>query len=126
MLHRVKVAPVKLRGFSDLTGCDTLRVIGYRHTPAGYSAVSLDERDWLWVEPLRIYVAVRNGRVVCYNEAGEEFGEDRLIDLLRKNANTTMSGLLHAILESVKQFGNGRQYDDMTLVGLRCGNFGAC
>jgi len=32
VLHRVKVEPVKLRGFSDLTGCDTLRVIGYRPT----------------------------------------------------------------------------------------------
>ncbi len=58
-------------GFRD--GMWDLRVIGYRWTPEGYEEVSLDARHWLWVEPLRLYVAVRGGRVVCYNEAGEEF-----------------------------------------------------
>src|SRR5947207_269002 len=49
-----------------------LRVIGYRAGPSGYLSVPLDERGWLWVGPLEIYVAVRAGRVVCYDKAGTE------------------------------------------------------
>lgn len=71
-------------GFRD--GQWDLRVIGYRRTVLGYTAVELDERDWLWVEPLRVYVAVRGGRVVCYNEAGEELLNHRRLNDARLEA----------------------------------------
>ena len=48
------------------------QAFGYRHTPVGYMLLEADERGWLWVEPLRIYVSVRAGRVVCFDEAGAE------------------------------------------------------
>ena len=30
MLHRVKIAPLRTREFSDLTGCDVMRTVAWR------------------------------------------------------------------------------------------------
>ena len=64
-----------------------------------------------------------DGIVEAFNLAGDEFGEDRLIDLLRRSSPATVSGLLQRILAAVERFTAGRRHDDMTLVGLHCGNF---
>ena len=68
-------------GFRD--GQWDLRVIGYRRTEAGYVQVPLDDRDWLYVEPLQLYVAVRAGQVVCYDKAGEELLNHRELSKAR-------------------------------------------
>jgi sigma-B regulation protein RsbU (phosphoserine phosphatase) len=46
----------------------------------------------------------------------EEFGEERLLSLLRANSASTAEGLLKEILGSVQQFSPGEQGDDITLV----------
>jgi serine phosphatase RsbU (regulator of sigma subunit) len=46
----------------------------------------------------------------------EEFGEERLISLLRANSAPTADGLLKNILASVQHFSPGEQGDDITLV----------
>jgi sigma-B regulation protein RsbU (phosphoserine phosphatase) len=51
--------------------------------------------------------------------AGEEFGEQRLIQLLRANRNLPLPGLLDSLFASVLAFGGGNQDDDVTAVILR-------
>jgi sigma-B regulation protein RsbU (phosphoserine phosphatase) len=66
--------------------------------------------------------------LVCYtdgitepeNEYGEMFGEERLIELVTKNADCEDSKLLAMILEAVHQWTSAaEQPDDMTLLLAR-------
>ena len=50
------------------------------------------------------------------NAAGEEFGELRLIEGLRRHRELPCQTLLTAILEEVRQFGTNEQHDDITLI----------
>ena len=51
--------------------------------------------------------------------SGEEFGEARLLDTLRKNRNLEASGILRNVQNAAKQFRLGEQEDDLTLVIAR-------
>jgi len=53
----------------------TLRLLGYRHTPAGYESIMPNERGWLWLEPVRTWLGIAGDRPVCYSEAGEPIGD---------------------------------------------------
>jgi serine phosphatase RsbU (regulator of sigma subunit) len=70
-------------------------------------------------------VAMRDGDVlVLYSdgvteavaESGEEFGEARLIDVIRRNRNHSAQLLADTIVGKVKSFGGREQYDDITVV----------
>jgi len=52
----------------------TLRLLGYRYTPAGYEPMEPNERGWLWMEPLRAWIGIAEGKPVCYDEGGEPIG----------------------------------------------------
>jgi sigma-B regulation protein RsbU (phosphoserine phosphatase) len=47
---------------------------------------------------------------------GEEFGEERLLSLLRANSARSADALLRKILDSVQKFSPGEQGDDITLI----------
>jgi Uma2 family endonuclease len=49
----------------------TVRLLGYRYTPVGYEPLAPDERGWLWLEPVRAWLGLAEGKPVCYDEAGE-------------------------------------------------------
>jgi colicin import membrane protein len=52
------------------------RVLAYRHTPQGYQEVALDERGRVRLEPLGIWLGLRDNKVVCWEAAPEEeFGD---------------------------------------------------
>ena len=51
---------------------------------------------------------------------GEEFGESRLLDTLRSHCDLGVGPLLQEVVNTVKQFSAGEQYDDITLVIARC------
>jgi serine phosphatase RsbU (regulator of sigma subunit) len=55
------------------------------------------------------------------NEAGEEFGERRLIAALLRNRQLSPQSLLRSIVDEVQQFSSHEQRDDITLVIARCG-----
>jgi Uma2 family endonuclease len=46
------------------------RLLGYRLTQDGYVGVDLDERGWLWLEPVRLWLGLRGENIACYDEAG--------------------------------------------------------
>ena len=57
-----------------------------------------------------------DGVTEAYNAAGEEFGECRLIEALRKHRDLRCEELMGAILDEVRAFGPGEQHDDITLI----------
>lgn len=48
-----------------------LRLIAYRLGATGYEVMPPDERGWLWLEPVRVWLGVEHGRPRCYDEAGQ-------------------------------------------------------
>jgi len=54
------------------------------------------------------------------NEAEEEFGEDRLIDSLRRNASLPPKTLLSTVIDDIKCFSPHEQHDDITLIVAKC------
>ena len=54
------------------------------------------------------------------NEVEEEFGEDRLIDSLRRNASLPPQTLLSTVIDDIKRFSPHEQHDDITLIVAKC------
>jgi serine phosphatase RsbU (regulator of sigma subunit)/predicted enzyme related to lactoylglutathione lyase len=61
-----------------------------------------------------------DGITEAFNDAGEEFGEDRLIEVLRRNGRRCSRELLATILDEVRRYSPHEQGDDMTLIVARC------
>ena len=51
------------------------RLLGYRQTPLVYAVVAPDERGWLWLEPLKVWLGVHEQTIVCYDAAGAPIGD---------------------------------------------------
>ncbi len=67
-----------------------------------------------------ILVLYTDGVTESFNEAGEEFGEQRLIESLRRHRKLPSHALLRSIIHDVQQFGPPEQHDDITLIVARC------
>jgi len=65
-------------------------------------------------------VLYTDGVTEAFNDHGEEFGERRLVDSLRRHCDQQPGGLMNCILEDVKQFSPHEQHDDITLLVARC------
>jgi serine phosphatase RsbU (regulator of sigma subunit)/predicted enzyme related to lactoylglutathione lyase len=61
-----------------------------------------------------------DGVTESFNDAGEEFGEERLVEALRRHRESSSHSLLAAIVDDVKRFSPGEQHDDITLIVARC------
>jgi serine phosphatase RsbU (regulator of sigma subunit)/catechol 2,3-dioxygenase-like lactoylglutathione lyase family enzyme len=61
-----------------------------------------------------------DGVTEAFNAAGEEFGEQRLIDALQQHRHLSSPDLLAAVVEKVRQFSPSEQYDDITLIVAKC------
>lgn len=59
-----------------------------------------------------------DGITEAMNAAGEEFGEDRLLDLARGNARQHPVALKNRVLTDVKRFSDSQLQDDATLIVL--------
>lgn len=49
-----------------------LQLIGYRRGRSGYEQIPLDERGWLWLEELGVWIGTEGTRVVCYDRRGRK------------------------------------------------------
>lgn len=54
------------------------------------------------------------------NPAGEEFGEQRLIEALRRHCALPPQAMVEALVGEVQRFSPKEQYDDITLIIARC------
>jgi len=70
--------------------------------------------------PGDILVLYTDGVTEAAGAAGEEFGEPRLIDILRSDYTMPVQSLLETIEAAVQQFSGGEQADDITVVVARC------
>jgi serine phosphatase RsbU (regulator of sigma subunit)/predicted enzyme related to lactoylglutathione lyase len=61
-----------------------------------------------------------DGITESFNHAGEEFGEHRLIDSLRRCCGQPSPALVASIVDDVRKFSPHEQSDDMTLIVGRC------
>lgn len=78
----------------------------------------IEERQLLPGDLLALYT---DGVTESFNEAGEEFGEQRLAEALRRYRDLPLQALLGAIVEDVRGFSlGGEQHDDITLIVARC------
>jgi len=61
-----------------------------------------------------------DGITESVNDAGEEFGEARLVEAMRRHVAGTPQHMLKSIVDEVQRFGVQEQHDDITLVIARC------
>jgi len=61
-------------------------------------------------------VLYTDGVTEAFNCSGEEFGESRLIDSLRRHGRQSSPELVAAIIDEVKSFSRCEQADDLTLI----------
>jgi serine phosphatase RsbU (regulator of sigma subunit)/catechol 2,3-dioxygenase-like lactoylglutathione lyase family enzyme len=78
---------------------------------------SIGECRLLCGDSLALYT---DGVTESFNSAGEEFGEQRLTEALRRHRELSSRDLLAAIVDEVRQFSPGEQHDDITLIVAKC------
>jgi serine phosphatase RsbU (regulator of sigma subunit) len=72
------------------------------------------------VFPGDTFALYTDGITESFNDAGEEFGEPRLVDALRRHRHLSSPALLQSIVDEVREFSPKEQYDDITLIVARC------
>jgi serine phosphatase RsbU (regulator of sigma subunit)/predicted enzyme related to lactoylglutathione lyase len=60
-----------------------------------------------------------DGVTESFNGSGEEFGEDRLVEALRRHRESPLQALLTSALDEVRRFNQDEQSDDITLIVAR-------
>ena len=84
--------------------------------------------DWdCKVEQLRLmpgdFLALyTDGVTESFNDADEEFGECRLVDALRRQADRSPHSIVASVVEELRRFSR-EQHDDITLIVARCREF---
>jgi serine phosphatase RsbU (regulator of sigma subunit) len=61
-----------------------------------------------------------DGVTESFNDAGEEFGEERLVESLRRGCKLSSEALLESIVDDVQKFASHEQHDDLTLIVAKC------
>jgi serine phosphatase RsbU (regulator of sigma subunit) len=65
-------------------------------------------------------VLYTDGVTESFDDSGDEFGEQRLIEVLRRNRECSSQPLLTAIIDEVRGFSPREQHDDITLIIAKC------
>ena len=78
---------------------------------------SIGERRLHPGDTLALYT---DGITEAFNDAEEEYGEQRLIEALRRHRKLSSQELLDSIVDDVRQFSPHGQHDDITLIVARC------
>lgn len=77
---------------------------------------AIEERRLSQGDILALYT---DGITEAFNDREEEFGEQRLIEVLQRNRDRSSKELLSAIVEDVRNFSSREQRDDITLIVAR-------
>jgi serine phosphatase RsbU (regulator of sigma subunit) len=76
--------------------------------------------DEVTLTPGDTLVVYSDGVTEAATAEGEEFGDRRLVEILRAQRHLPVSTLLKTIVATVQEFSAGEQADDITLVIARC------
>lgn len=86
----------------------------------GFVPVHQYEEAEISVAPSCCLVLYSDGVPEAMNQQGEEFGEERLLEVIRENLNLSAHSLVEAIIEVVRgHAGDTPQSDDITLLVIR-------
>ena len=105
--------PILIRkGEAILLEVDGMVVGAFPFAQYGESTIQLQPEDFL--------LLYTDGISEPQNDYGEMFGEDRLIDVVKKNAHLPDNGIIDAVMAAVWQWtGSEELQDDMTLLIAR-------
>jgi len=78
---------------------------------------AIEERQ---LYPGDILVLYTDGATESLNHAGEEFGEERLLEAVRQHRELSSPELLAAVKDQVRQFSPHEQADDITFIVAKC------
>ena len=78
---------------------------------------SITERRLFPGDTLVLYT---DGITESFNEAGEEFGEQRLIEALERHRELPAQAVIASIVDEVQRFSPHEQDDDITLIVAKC------
>ena len=70
--------------------------------------------------PGDLFAIYSDGITEALNEGDEEFGEERLLDVMTRAHDLGSSHIVSAVFDEVRRFSGDRQRDDMTLIVARC------
>lgn len=76
-----------------------------------------DERELRQGDALVLYT---DGVTESFDERGNEFGEDRLIDVLQRHLDSPTQNMVSAVVDEVRAFSPQEQHDDITLIAAKC------
>ena len=80
--------------------------------PYGETAVTVDEGDCV--------VLFSDGVADAQSEAGEEFGDERLIEIVRAAMDQPSHAIVTRVFDAIDRFVDGApQFDDITILVLR-------
>jgi serine phosphatase RsbU (regulator of sigma subunit) len=71
------------------------------------------------LEPDDVLALYTDGVTEAFDDAGEEFGEQRLVDALRRHRGRASAAVLASLVDEVRSFSPHEQYDDLTLIVAR-------
>ena len=77
----------------------------------------VEERQLRCGDILALYT---DGIIEAFNDAGDEFGEQRLVEGLRQNGERSAEAIIGAIIDQVRRFSPREQHDDITLIVAKC------
>jgi serine phosphatase RsbU (regulator of sigma subunit)/catechol 2,3-dioxygenase-like lactoylglutathione lyase family enzyme len=72
------------------------------------------------LNPGDVLALYTDGITEAYNDSGQEFGEEKLIDRLRQHRARSCQTALEEIANEVRSFASGEQHDDITLIVAKC------
>ena len=77
----------------------------------------IEERQLFPGDTLVLYT---DGATESSNLAGEEFGEERLLEALKQYRELSSHELLAAVTSQLRQFSTHEQADDITIIVAKC------
>jgi serine phosphatase RsbU (regulator of sigma subunit) len=74
----------------------------------------------LQLSPGDLFVIYTDGITEALNKRDEEFGEERLLEVMRRSRDLSASRIVTDVFEEVRRFSGNQQSDDVTLIVARC------
>jgi serine phosphatase RsbU (regulator of sigma subunit) len=74
----------------------------------------------LHLRPGDLFAIYTDGITEALNQRDEEFGEERLLDVMRHARDLSPSQIVTTVFNEVRRFTGGEQRDDVTLIVARC------
>jgi phosphoserine phosphatase RsbU/P len=70
--------------------------------------------------PGDLFAIYTDGITEALNQRDEEFGEDRLLDVMSRARDRSPSEIVTTVFDEVRRFSGDQQRDDVTLIVARC------